>query len=642
MAQANDALQEDPGPVLAATLGLIALAFLPLTGGGYSGTGYQIGFVLLPVAAGIGLAVCRRRSWPLLLMLGALLLSGLLCFHWIQQGRLLWYYLLQLPAAWVCVWVLFNQVPNRSRLFFAVVAVSTVLTCIWGWFLWMGRGTLHYQITSTFGLHNAYAGFLLLAWTVPAVGFLRSGTRLGRQAYGSGVLLICATLILTYSRASWVAFALQIAFIGIAMLAARRRGSRPGPQIAWLGAAVGILLCSALLLRPVRESLAMVGNFGGYSMQGRFRFWSAALEIFRDHPFGIGLGNFAYVYPQYQRDFIYYSVDPHSWPLQLLCELGIAGILVGLIIIAGFWVWVRRLWLGIDNKVEAAVLIAAVGGSLFHAAVDFDYTFGATTALLGALLAYGTWRSRPDQGSQQAALQWRLRLSCGLVSVLFFTAALFGEALTAERFILDRLRPAASLPIELQADLLEQCISYNPYNHSTHYQLAANIAWAGQFDAETGVPSQMLDAADRKRAIAQLDRALELNPRFPRALALKGLLVRPPWEGEKFLEHALELDPYNSPEHYYYYASLAGDDTEKRRRLLEGMEAIPAHDPIRPDHVRATWYKLNPLFREWWLLLSQLTEDEAERELYRKRYVRFKVYWEQQQREQDLSGLQDI
>src|SRR5437867_3224937 len=46
------------GPLLAASLGLVGLALLPLAGGGYSGAGYMVALVMLPLCAALG--------WPLL------------------------------------------------------------------------------------------------------------------------------------------------------------------------------------------------------------------------------------------------------------------------------------------------------------------------------------------------------------------------------------------------------------------------------------------------------------------------------------------------------------------------------------------------------------------------------------------------
>ena len=64
-------------------------------------------------------------------------------------------------------------------------------------------------------------------------------------------------------------------------------------------------------------------------------------------------------------------------------------------------------------------------------------------------------------------------------------------------------------------------------------------------------------------------------------------------------------------------ANLAADDEAKRERLLLGLERVPAHHPIRPDHVRPTWHELNPMWAEWYFELARLTDDPEEKALYR-------------------------
>lgn len=623
---------ESPPALLAGALCLITLAFLPLADGGYSGLGYQIGFVLLPLTAAVAWATWRPRPFAAGWVLLACLLSGAFALGWIQPGKALWFYLLHIPAAWIAVRVLLGQAKHRAKFFIPIITASAVATCIYGWILWLGNGSLHYQITSTFGLHNAYAGYLLLAWPVAAIGATQAKKPLHGWLYCGATLYLLATLVLTYSRASWVVMGLQIvALLGYAWWAKTR-----GPEIprlaAALGASVVVLLVGLMALVPVRQALASITNFGGYSMQGRLRYWEAALEIFREHPLlGVGPGNFAYVYPQYQRDFVYYSVDPHSWPLQLLCELGLVGLVVAGAVLAGFFLWAKLLLAKRTGGLVSGLIVAAVGGSMLHAAFDFDYTFGATTSLLGALLAYGSYRADKQEQPLQNTISTGLRLRDSAIVLLLVVAAGFGEVLTIERYSLDHLRDNPGLNQGLRLELLNQAIRANPYNHATHYQRGAGLlATAGGGSPGAGF-ALAPDAEIKEQALVEIEWALELNPRYPRALALKGLLTKPPWEGEVFLEEALALDPYNYPEHYYYYASLAENDEIKLERLQAGMNAIPAHDPITPDHVRPNWYELNPLFSQWWYEMSRLTDDPADKDLFRKRAVRFKVYWDGQQ-----------
>ena len=634
-----------PALLLGASLGLIALFVLPGIDGGYSGAGYQVGFVLLPLAAALCWAAGARRPLAAVLVLLLFMLSSLGLPVWIQPGRELWFNMLHAAAAWMVAWVMLTAVPQRARLLLPALVCGALLPALWGWFLWLGSGELGYQISGSFGLHNAFAGYLLLAWPAAAYAAQCEANPRYRWLYIAAALLLALTLVLTYSRAAWLCFALQLLTLGLCLLW-RRFVARRALERTLLagGAGLVVLLLLLLTLPPVREVLARLLDWNGYSMQGRLRFWQAALAIFRDHPLGIGLGNFAYVYPQYQLDWKYYSVDPHSWVLQLLCELGVAGGLIASAVLVGFVLWKWRVWRASGGAPGAALLIVAVGGSLAHAAVDFDYTFGATTSLLGALLALGAfeaWRSTApraadDTGAaarqagpptvQPAPVQppW-IKAAVVLTVALLVACAAVGEAFTAERYVLDRLRDAPGLPVAAKQALLAQAVRYNPYDFKPRYQLASLQARGGA----TG---------GREQALNNLDACLKLNRRYARGWALKALLARPLSAGDADMEHALDLDKYNFPEHYYYWANLTQDNAERKRRLLLGMERIPVDDPITPEHIRPTWYELNPLFAEWWFELSRLSTDQQEKDLFIGRGARFKAYWDEVLKERGQSA----
>ncbi len=611
-----------PGQALGATLGLLALFFLPLLGGGYSGAGYQVGLVLLPVAAAIAWAASGQRPrWAMLALL-LLSFSAVLLPLWIHPGRLLWHYALHIPAAWAAIWVLLREVPQRARYLLPVIVISSVLTALYGWWHVLSGGDLAQQNLGTFGLHNAFAGYLLLAWPTAALAAAQAPRTWLRGLYAASAALLALTLLFTYSRASWLVFALQLLGLGAWVLWRKARAWSAAERGIAIGAGALALGVLALLCLPVmRHVLGTLGHVGDYSLQGRLRFWQAALSMFGDHPWlGVGLGGFAYTFPQYQQDWRYYSVDPHSWPLQLLSELGLAGALVALLILAGLWCWTRRLWRGTGGAPAAVLLILAVLGSAVHAAVDFDYTFGATTALLGALLAYGSHLTAPAAALAPNTVQrqplWA-RLAVGVSAAAFLCAAIIGQSLTLERYLLDRLRDTPGISAETRRDLLRQAQRFVPYNFRTRYQLASLLAQPGQ-------------QQNMREAQAQLQACLELNPKYTLAWTLRGRLAGP-IKGNADLAFALDLDPYNYPEHYFIWASLAPGDAERLERLKLGLKRIPIDDPIPPDHVRPAWYKLNPMMVGWYEEMARLAPTEAERQDYARKAETFKQYWKNEQ-----------
>jgi O-antigen ligase len=622
--------EESPGLLLGVSIGLLAIAGMALASGGYSYGGYQLGFVILPLGAAVAWAgrVARSRF-----VIGVFAASFLLLAAFSNPGRVAWYYAAHIPLAWIVGWTALNHVPSRARLILSVVVGTAVASALYSWALWLGSGRIDYRMEGTFGLHNAYAGYLLLAWPTAALAALRSPRLTGRALFGAAALLLVVTLVLTYSRAAIAVLALQLLCLGVyALLQLRGSLATPrGRRITMFSAAGAVLGVVALFALPgVRGTVAAMGDFGGYSMQGRLRFWDAAWRMFLDHPLtGIGLGNFGSRFPQYQRDWVYYSNDPHSWLLQLPAELGVPGLLLVLALLVGLVIWARRLWRGARCRPAALLLIVAVFGSAAHAGFDFDYTFGATTALLGLLLAYGTWLATGEPSSAGDVVPEAgtvLTPAAAGVPVkhsawggarwatvgLFTLAALAGQLLTLERSVLDNLRGAQLSPEAREAQL-RQAIGFNPGNPVTRYQLATVLAGRGS-------------GSTRVEALEQADTAVKLNPWYADAWALRALLAQDKQQAAADAERAVRLDPWNSPDLYWYWATLAPDDETRRERLELGALKLGITAPITPQHVRPEWYKLNPMLGEWWFELARLTTDPELKQQYARRAEEFRSY----------------
>ncbi len=606
-------------PDIAVSLGLIAVAFLPLMGGGYSGWGYLLAHVLLPLSAALCLILSpppRNRNWLLPVLLAVCTL--LVFLPAVYQGQVLSLYILSFPCGWIIADTALRHSPQRGRILLPLLVGAATLSAVYGLIDWLDSGSQDFHLTSFFGLHNAFAGYLLLCWPLGIMLASQTEKRSMQIAGLAASLLMMLALVLTYSRAAWVFFFLQILFILLAMLWSGR--ARYGKALGFGALGLAALFAGLLAMPPVRDVLARVTDFSGYSFQGRLRFWEAAWQIFLDHPLrGIGLGNFAYVFPQYQKDYIYYSVDPHSWPLQMACELGIAGLAAVLLLLAGFFWWAHRVLCSEHSLPWKLAIVAAVGGSMAHAAVDFDYTFTASNVCLAILLAVG---SHAASKAAPAAVQPGFRLAplqiaCALLILLSLLRA---PALSFERFILDELRGMtveSGEKRQAKFELLNLAIRYNPRNHITRYQRASLAAEAG----EAGVES----------ARADLDAALAANPRAASALFLRGMLNPAPAAGSRDVEAALELDPYNYPDHYYGWATLTADPAEQLRRLELGMERIPITEPVSPSHVRPSFYPLNGMFAQWYETMMELTQDDERKRQYRSRAAAFRTYYQNNQ-----------
>jgi O-antigen ligase len=163
----------------------------------------------------------------------------------------------------------------------------------------------------TFGNRNfvAHFGAIGLPALVHVVSTARTAMVAGMASVGTAGVVVL--LVLTRSRAAWLAVAasLVVAFVGL--LAARRywRGTAAGPRLVWLtviaGAAIALAIIAPNSLNwrsdsPYLESALGVVDYGSGSGRGRLNQYRNSLEMTARQPvFGVGAGNWPIEYVRF-------------------------------------------------------------------------------------------------------------------------------------------------------------------------------------------------------------------------------------------------------------------------------------------------------------------------------------------------------
>ncbi len=193
------------------------------------------------------------------------------------------------------------------------------------------------RIFATFLLPNAFAGFLVVV--IPGfVGHVLDRLRRGERGVlflVSAVLWIVgalACLVFTYSKGGWLAFGVSsvlfLLMLGSDML---RRHARLVAGLA-VGAALAAALLFATDIVPVKIFRDVAGSF-----DVRRGYWIGAIAMAEDNPVaGVGLGTFGAHYPRYRYVTARVAQAAHNDSLQVLAELGIAGLVAFLAVWALF------------------------------------------------------------------------------------------------------------------------------------------------------------------------------------------------------------------------------------------------------------------------------------------------------------------
>jgi len=220
--------------------------------------------------------------------------------------------------------------------------------------------------------------------------------RFGRAAWLLAVLVLATVLLLAGSRASWLTFALVVAYSGWRVLGMRQMLLLGAAVLA--GAVVLALTVPALGERVQRTALALKGDRAGVdqALSGRGRIWMAAGCMIEHHPVnGVGARGFREAYP---------GCDPqpdtpgewgpgpalhaHQIVLEILSETGVLGLLLWLAAAAQAWRAWRYAPVAARERARPAMLALAVTVFPFNTHLAFYSTFwGGVTVLLAALFA---------------------------------------------------------------------------------------------------------------------------------------------------------------------------------------------------------------------------------------------------------------
>ncbi len=230
-----------------------------------------------------------------------------------------------------------------------------------------------------------------------------------------GVTTVLAVLVLTRSRAGWLALIAVVFIFLVCMLASRPLRSTGVlwrrlvglALLAAAGAAAAIYSPNKLRWKgenPYIESFRGVANYQEGSGRGRVTQYKRSLKMTAEHPvLGVGPGNWPVRYPEYaaRRDPSLDANEPgttsNPWPSSdWVAYVAERGALAALLLLAAFFVMsVRALRLlfkadEATSAMHATALLATIAATLVTGAFDAVLLLGLPTLLvwatLGALL----------------------------------------------------------------------------------------------------------------------------------------------------------------------------------------------------------------------------------------------------------------
>ncbi len=316
------------------------------------------------------------------------------------------------------------------------------------------------RMISTFGNQNYLCAFL--APLIPLCLYL---ILLHPQKKNPLIYLcytvILATLLYAKTRGALLGLLLSLTTMGALLLIFQKDGwlKTRVRHLATLGVIALILILSFGGTPPFSESkhpdglaerFSSQSMFESQSTQTRYMLWGITLDMIRDHPAkGVGIGNYGFVMPNYQKEFLErpdnwhyrpnagWALDAHNQYLQIAAEGGLitAGLFLALLIylIIRFFKTANK---SHDNLPSISLLCSMATISI-HALVSFPLSLMSSGVLFWFLASranttlHQTQKTATRGSHITTPLRWRLILSI-LLAVLTITTLL---KFTSDRYL---------------------------------------------------------------------------------------------------------------------------------------------------------------------------------------------------------------
>ncbi len=315
----------------------------------------------------------------------------------------------------------------------------------------------------TLGNRNFVAHVAAFGLPICVLATLRAQRAAAYLAASIGVAIVTASLVLSRSRAAWLAFAVMflIVFFGSLRMWARFAGVL---LFGAAGVAAALLLPNALRWRsenPYVESVRGVANYEEGSGRGRLLQYTRSLNLVLHHPlFGAGPGNWTVEYPRYVRgsDPSMNASEPgttfNPWPSSdWVAFVSERGLLAAVLIALAF--------IGIAVTARDAILLATIAAVVVAGLFDAVLLLAVPTLI--AWTAIGALWSPPP--ARRPMRTWIMLAAIAICALGAFRSV--AQLIAMEMFASSRSRAS-----------LERASQIDPGNYRIHMRLASRCEHA--------------------------------------------------------------------------------------------------------------------------------------------------------------------
>jgi len=329
--------------------------------------------------------------------------------------------LLELPlflAGPILYFIIANNIKSKhqiNRLLTTLLIISSLLG-IYGIFQYNGIDFSFWkanvgrnQVFGLFGNVNYFAEYMIVPLPLAISLFFATRNRTHKILLFAGILAMGGSLILTFTRGSYLAIGISSTFMFFLYLASRGKGFIKEHKKIFIIILALIILVTFLFTipNPLNKSGTVISKIKGRisisqftkgsSLKRRIAIWKFTGMMIKDHPIlGSGLGTFKYNSLNYQARFFDQGENRRLYPygiadkvhneyLQLGAEVGILGLSIFLWLIITIFNYGIKLLKRLKDEYKQGIIIGLMGGIV---AVLIDGIFGFPLHLPATLVLF--------------------------------------------------------------------------------------------------------------------------------------------------------------------------------------------------------------------------------------------------------------
>ncbi|MEA2016048.1 MAG: O-antigen ligase family protein [Actinomycetota bacterium] len=440
--------------------------------------------------------------------------------------------LLELPlflAGPILYFIVTNNIKSKhqvNRLLTALLVTASLLG-IYGIFQYNGidfafwKGNIaRSKVFGLFGNVNYFAEYMIVPLPLAISLFFAVRNRSYKILLLVGILAMGGSLILTFTRGSYLAIGISSLFMFFLYMASRGKGFIKEHKKIFIFILAFIVLTTFLFALPnplnkpgtviskIKSRISITQFTKGSSLKRREAIWGFTALMIKDHPIlGSGLGTFKYNSLSYQAKFLDHGDNRRLYPygiadkvhneyLQLGAEIGMLGLGIFLWLLITYFNYGIKLLKRLKDEYKQGIAIGLMGGVV---AVLIDAVFGFPLHLPATLVLFWLFiglvvslnhsenhsgqrpKTKSDKSDRTESNIYRFKPLLYLVIIILslFLCVMVSRPFVSQVYEFYGVEYAKKADYDTAARYFQEALKWNPYFGMMYYDLGQIISKKG-------------------------------------------------------------------------------------------------------------------------------------------------------------------